>query len=254
MIKVLIVEDEPLIQRGLLYKVNWLKYNCLVVGCANHGQEGYDKILQLRPDLVITDVRMPFMDGLAMLTLAKKTHDFEAVILSGFSEFDYAKEAISLGVHDYLLKPVNMEELEIAIEALTKKLHEKEKVKTLEKNMQVLEEILNIKMDDHKMTKYVLEGIEYIKENYGSKVTLKDVSDHLGISGVSLNMKFKEEVEYSFSEFLNRYRILKAIEMLRNDEYLVYEVAEKTGFSEYKYFSQVFKKHVGMSPKQFVSQ
>lgn len=254
MIKVLIVEDELLIQRGLLYKVDWLELGCLVVGCASDGNEGLEKIKQFHPDIVVTDVRMPFKDGLEMLSESKDLYGYEAIILSGYSEFDYAKSAIGIGVHDYLLKPIDMDEFEGTLEQLIVKIKNKAESDALEKSSALLTDLLNIQLESQKISNYVLEAIKYIKEHYHHKVVLSEVSDHLDISGVSLNARFKEETEYSFTEFLNRYRIMKAIEMLQNDRLLVYEVAEKIGFSEYKYFSQVFKKHVGMSPKQFVAE
>ena len=111
MLKVLLVEDENLIRRGLQYKMDWTEVNCVVVGEAATGQEGLTQIKALRPDIVITDIRMPDMDGLEMLREGRAVCPFHAIIISGYGEFDYAQQAIRLGVAEYLLKPVDVNEL-----------------------------------------------------------------------------------------------------------------------------------------------
>ena len=97
MLKVLLVEDENLIRRGLQYKMDWTEVNCVVVGEAATGQEGLTQIKALRPDIVITDIRMPDMDGLEMLREGRAVCPFHAIIISGYGEFDYAQQAIRLG-------------------------------------------------------------------------------------------------------------------------------------------------------------
>ena len=115
MYKVLIVEDEDIIRNGLAYMVDWPKLNCIVVGRAEDGIEGLAKIKELQPDIVITDVRMPFQDGIQMLKQSKAEHDYEAIIISGYSEFEYARQAISLSVSEYLLKPIDFDKLNAAM-------------------------------------------------------------------------------------------------------------------------------------------
>ena len=72
MIRVLIVEDEEFIRKGLVHTMDWLKMDCLVVGEAENGEEGFERILELKPDVVLTDIRMPKLDGIAMIEKAKK--------------------------------------------------------------------------------------------------------------------------------------------------------------------------------------
>ncbi|MCT1902462.1 response regulator transcription factor [Oceanobacillus sojae] len=252
--KVLIVEDEPIIQKGLQYKMNWLQLNCVVVGCADNGDMGKEMIDKLKPDIVITDIRMPFKDGIEMLKETVENNKFEAIILTGYDEFNYAKQAIRLGVHDYLLKPVDMEELAEVIKDLIFKIEEKKAKDNYKVNSLLYKELLNINLNVAETSSYVIDTIDFIKKNYATKINFKDLCDNLGVSNVFLSAKFKSETNYSLNDFLNRYRLLKAVELLQNDKVLVYEVAEEVGFSEYKYFSQVFKKYIGMPPKQFLHQ
>ncbi|KMK77840.1 AraC family transcriptional regulator [Alkalihalobacillus pseudalcaliphilus] len=254
MYRVLIVEDEQIIQRGLQFKVNWLKNHCMVIGCADNGEEGEEKILALKPDIIITDVRMPFKDGLEMLRETYKKVDYQAMIISGFSEFEYAQQAITMGVHSYMLKPIDMQEFEQSLASLVQRLNEQKIHHHLEANQLLFQQILNVDLLYQIQSSLINEAIQYIKLQYQQKLTLKQVSETLNVSSVTLNLKFKEYTQFHFNEFLNRYRIIKALELLQDDSKLVYEIAEEVGYSEYKYFSSVFKKFVGMSPKQFIGQ
>ncbi|WP_172973965.1 response regulator [Fundicoccus ignavus] len=109
---VLIVDDEPIVREGLAYIVDWEAAGFKIIGTASDGQEGIEKIKALNPDVVLTDIQMPEMDGIEMVRYACE-HDLyrEFIILSGHSDFAYAKEAMSLGVAHYLLKPIDEEEL-----------------------------------------------------------------------------------------------------------------------------------------------
>ncbi|WP_054711841.1 response regulator [Bacillus sp. JCM 19041] len=252
MLKVVIVEDEPILLKGLLYRIDWLKTGCTVIGSAEDGNEGLRLISELRPDLVITDIRMPFKDGLEMLKEAKCHYQFEAIILSGFGEFAYAQQAIHIGVHDYLLKPVDLNELEATLRKVVTILNEKKSAASWSEHTKVYADILDIDLES--ASGYVGDTMRIIKARYGEKLTMREVSDELCISSVTLNAKLKQNTGYGFNELLTRYRITKALGLLQDEKMLVYEIAEQTGFSDYKYFSHVFKKHTGMSPKQFLKK
>ena len=118
MLKVLLVEDEDLIRRGLRFQMDWTAAGCVVVDEARSGEEGLEKIRALRPDVVITDVRMQDMDGLEMLERGLELCAFDAIVVSGYSEFDYAQQAIRLGVVEYLLKPVDFNDLQRCIQKI----------------------------------------------------------------------------------------------------------------------------------------
>ena len=141
MLKVLIVEDEELIRKGLVYTYNWSAHNCVVVGEAESGESGLEMIRQLSPDIVITDIRMGEMDGLEMIQRGYETHTFHSILLTGYSEFEYAKRALSLRVTDYLLKPVDEEKLTAAIEKI-------KAVTTIYNRVNIQEKVLN-KIDEY---------------------------------------------------------------------------------------------------------
>ncbi|MDD2534770.1 MAG: response regulator [Eubacteriales bacterium] len=112
MIKVLVVEDEASICALIINLINWIPDELELVGTASNGVEGYASIVELKPDLVITDIRMPGLSGLELIEKVKQNNlDPMFIIISGHKEFDYARNAIKFGVEDYLLKPIKRDEL-----------------------------------------------------------------------------------------------------------------------------------------------
>ena len=108
MIKVFLVEDEVIMRKGIKNHIPWEKEGLEFVGEASDGELAYPLIKKTKPDILITDIKMPFMDGLELSSLVKKEFpNIKIIILSGYNEFDYAKRAISIGITDYLLKPVS---------------------------------------------------------------------------------------------------------------------------------------------------
>lgn len=251
MYRVLIVEDEELLRKGLIFTFDWAALNCLIVGEARNGAEGLELIKSLNPDLVITDIKMPVMDGLMMLSHFKHAN-FESIIMTGFEEFDYARRAIELNVMKYITKPIDEVELKQAIQDIIHKIDQNKHYQSLESKKQ-LSFIQNIKGQNIQFDKYTKQIIDYIDLHYQERIRLEDVASELKISIGYVAKVFKESTGYSVNDYLNRYRITKSIELLKLDQYRLFEIAEMCGFSEYKYFHRVFRLYVKMSPKDFVS-
>lgn len=257
MIKVVIVEDEIIIRRGLALTVPWDKFGCVVVGEARNGLQGKKMIDDLKPDIVITDVRMPKLDGINMIRQIVEEGEVscEFIIISGYSEFEYAQQAVKLGVRDYLLKPVDDKELENTIKNLTMLIREKKKDNALKNYILQMGEpklgFFREYISDQKVgskQQYVLDAIEYINKNYTKDINIKDVAEYLALSESYLSRLFKKETGYTFVEYLTNYRIKIAIELLKDHRNRVYEVAQKVGFNDSRYFSTIFKKYVGLRP------
>lgn len=257
MLKVLIVEDEDIIRKGLVYTINWLEMNCSVIGAAQNGAEGLEMIRSLSPDLVLTDIRMPRMDGLEMVKKAQESNFFKVILLTSYSEFEYAKQAISLQVSDYLLKPVDEENLKQVIARIQQQVHTHHSFATMVEKSKAapiseLEcwDIYQSLGGQH--NQYVQRAVAEIAARYCEKITIEMLAEELGISSSYLSRKFKEVFGKTYLEVLNQYRIQQSIALLRKGTYLIYEVSCMCGFSEYKYFCSVFKKYTGMSPSQFM--
>ncbi|MFA6846695.1 MAG: response regulator [Sphaerochaetaceae bacterium] len=255
MYKILIVEDEEIIRKGIIYTVDWVKYNCVVVEDAADGKEGLEKIAYYRPDIVITDIKIPYINGLEMLQKSIKQYHYEAILVTGYEVFSYAKQAISLGVSEYLLKPIDLEELGKVLERLTEKIRKNQIYQEITKQSNKIQnnQIVDPKRLTALKSKYVYTMIKYIEQHYSEKISIKDIGAEFNLSKTYLNARFKEETGYPFNDFLNRYRISRSVELLKQHKLKVYEVALSVGIPDYKYFSLVFKKYVGCSPMQFVS-
>lgn len=260
MIKVLVVEDEYIIRKGLISTIDWLSYDCVVVGEAMNGEEGLEKIEELQPDLVISDIRMPVMDGLDMLRKAEeKNLVFEKILLTSYGEFSYAHEGIKLGVIDYILKPVDED---IFYESLKKVKNKLEKVKKFKKVKEICGENEEIEFynpriylsKDKDKNRYIEKTIEKIINSYDEKLNIKEIAYELDVSASYLSRKFKAVTGETFLDVLNKYRIQKSINLLREEKYKLYEISEKVGFTDYKHFCSVFKKHLNIAPGDFMKR
>lgn len=247
MLKVLLVEDEDLIRRGLRFQMDWTAAGCVVADEASSGEEGLEKIGLLRPDVVVTDVRMPDMDGLEMLKRGLELYSFDAIVVSGYSEFDYAQQAIRLGVVEYLLKPVDFNDLRSCIQKIVARRQQRQQEGPSSPS-------LVPELDPAALTnRYAARMLQYIQEHYAQRISLTDLSQELNVSCTHLNAKFKAEVGYTFHDFLNHYRISRAVELQKQGNLKLYEIAEMVGFSDYKYFNKVYKKYVGYPPNKSLS-
>lgn len=127
MIKVFLVEDETIIRQGIKNNIDWRSNGFELVGEAGDGEYAYPMILKSQPDILLTDVKMPFMDGLELSRLVKKALPrTKIIVISGYNEFDYAKEAIKIGISDYLLKPVTSASLMDALKKVSDQIFEEQ--------------------------------------------------------------------------------------------------------------------------------
>lgn len=246
MLKVLVVEDEELIRKGIVLSLDWAALDCVVVAEASNGEEGLEAAERYDPSLIITDLKMPRMDGLEMLRrLRERGSDAYVIILTAYDNFEYAQSALRLGAVDYLLKPFHDGDLERAVEALRRRL---EPADSGEEGPSP--PFPGLKKGDK--SKYVLQAMDYIGAHYNDpSISVGSIAQHLGLSEGHLSHLFKKETDYTLLNYLTRYRVHKAMELLRDCRAKVYEVAEQVGYRDITYFSTTFKKLVGMSPSEY---
>lgn len=110
--RIMLVDDEEEVRKAMIRKMNWEQLGFTVVGDAENGEDALEKLEMLEPDVIMTDIRMPYMDGLTLIARIREQYPFiKVLIFSGYDDFEYAKQAIKLNVTEYILKPVNGEEL-----------------------------------------------------------------------------------------------------------------------------------------------
>ncbi len=418
MFKLLIVDDEYIVRAGIRKTVDWESYGIEVVGEASDGVRGMELALEKKPDIIMTDVRMQTMGGLDLLRQIKESKlDCEVIIISGYEEFEYVREALRCGAFSYLVKPVDNDELVETVLSATKKLSESRNTKKYFERLsgelssvkrQFLREMLSgtvvnekaivenlefyniglkpdssiavyikinsdsayrdnlspavtvknhdfasilkniiheyafsaldtpaifldlskdefavilntpenysagnlralfrecarqfesacnttllvgigdsvrkishisnsfqnakkclqsrnilkgsssvIAFDDINNLGYkreIQEAIRYICENYANQITIEMVASELYISASYLMHIFKDEMGKTFNECLTEYRIITAKELLSLNKYKIYEVSSMVGYKDVKYFSQIFKKYCGVTPREY---
>lgn len=243
--RVCIIEDEDIIRKGLIRSVNWEAVDCVVVGEASNGEEGYKLIEKAQPDIIIVDINMPLMNGIQLLE--KLPRDiYSVIIISGHTEFSYAKSAIEYGVSEYLLKPLDTQELE---RSLIRAVQKVQMLKNYMKSNAIPDTYSALQYIDKVDSVSLSKALVYIDDNYMNKITLEDLKTVTGIATTSIASRFQKHLSMTFNEYLTRYRIQKSLDLMKEQDMHLYEISEVLGFHDYKYFNTVFKKTMGVSPK-----
>lgn len=248
MYRVVLIDDEKLIVDGLARVIRWEDYNCEVVGKAYDAESGAAAIRSLKPHIVFTDIKMPDRDGLSMLAgLKSEFPEMQIAVLTGYRDFNYAQEAIKLGVARFLLKPSRMDELNEAIAAM------KEKLDKLPQNALDTADPADsdLPAGGHAASFTVNQAKAYIEKNYAQKLTLQDVADKCYVSQWHLSKLINKYAGCSFYELLNSVRIERAKELLADPRLKICDIVEIVGFSDAAHFSRVFKRTVGMSANEY---
>lgn len=241
MYRVVLVDDEQIILQGLQKAFPWAQYGCEVAGVASDGREGMGVIRRLKPQIVLTDIRMPNMDGLSMVAALKSEFpDMQISVLTAFREFDYAQQAIRLGVCRYLLKPSRMDELREAVETMCNALRAlpPESPETLAEAGEAGNFVVKAAM-------------QYIREHYAEHISLSEVADSVYVSPWHLSKLINGCLGQSFFDIVNGLRIQRAKELLAQPALRVHEVALQVGYGDVAHFSKNFKKAVGVSPMEY---
>ncbi len=249
MLKVLVVDDEAFVRKGIVMETDWASLDCMVVAEAENGIAGIAAAKRYAPDLIISDIRMPQMDGIEMLRcLREEGSKARVIFLTAYSDFSYAQNAIKLLASDYLLKPFEDGELENAVSRIRDRIQQERDTGNAEEGKKA--PALVLKSGDK--SKYVMEAISYISLHYGDDdLCVGAIADTIGISEGHLSHIFKKETEYTVMAYITRYRMSAAMKLLANCRYKVYEVAELVGYHDITYFSSTFKKIVGVSPSEY---
>lgn len=250
-----LVREIRIIRKGIRYSVPWEECGCSVVGEAENGAVGEEKIAELQPDIVITDITMPVKSGLEMIADTREKFNYIAIILTGYSEFEYAQQAIRNGVSDYVLKPLDMDEMRTALEKAVRLAGDNQYLQQREDEAEAVRSRTALPpLSEDKVTDpLVLRIVAYLKENYQSKITLADLQEQFHYSERYINQKFQKELGTTVIDYLNRCRIQNALELIRKGKLPISQIGWECGIGEYKYFNHVFKKYIGCSVREYQS-
>lgn len=201
MLKVFLVEDEFVMREGIKNNIDWQAHGYEFCGEASDGELAFPMIQRIKPDIVITDIRMPFMDGLVLSRLIKKEMPWiEIIILTGYEEFEYAKEGIKIGIAQYLSKPISGDELLKEVDALAVKIEEKRQEREIkEKYMKEMEE--NFVQEQKDLFSVLVTGSKSVEEIFeiANKLNMDLSAIWYNIILVYVKSMNHEQEEYSNS-------------------------------------------------------
>lgn len=238
---VVVAEDEELLLENLIRKIENTGLGFKVTGKAQTGTQAYELVKELEPDLVITDIKMPLMNGIQLL---EKVHArlplTRFIITSGFSNFEYAKRAIQLQVSEYLLKPIDPEELYAALQGIRNDFE-------IQRNEYA--DIFNPEMTRNTPEQIAKVLKEYIIHNYNVDINLNIIASNMNYSSSYLTKIFCQKYDMTPSKYITSLRITQAKQyLLHKPELSIRQIGEIVGYHDQAYFSRIFKKQTGMSP------
>lgn len=234
--KVLIVDDEYLIRQLIKNSISWDRLHMCIIGEAEDGEQALELSKKLKPEIIIMDINIPFINGIEVSRIILENDpNVRIIILTGYDDFKYAKEAVNIGIFNYVLKPIDEEELE----------------KVLEKAKEDYTYINNNKSTTIDIVK---KAKKYIENNYSDfKLSLEEIAEEIFVNPSYLSKIFKKELGYSVVEFLTEIRLKKAKDMIDNHKELkLMDIAQKVGYNDQYYFSKCFKKQFGVTPIKYL--
>lgn len=237
MYKMIIVDDEKFIIERLKTVIDWSALNISIVGDAYDGNQAIELTKMLNPEIVLTDIRMPDMNGLQLSDyLSRHYPKINVVLVSAYDDFEYAKKAIEYGIKGYLLKPVSSDEVSILFK----------RVLGIDQHRIDQNEVeLSVISNSHIL---IGKAEKYINAHYEQKITLEEVANYLYINPSYLCYLFKKVKNINFIDYVTSVRIQIAKKNLKILDLKVKDIAVKTGFSDYTYFCKVFRKSEGVTP------
>lgn len=244
--KAIIVDDEKHVREGLLLLANWNEFGITTILEAGDGEEAMTLISEHKPEIIFTDMNMPKVDGISLLKWIHSVNlSSKTIVVSGHDDFEYMRNAIYYNSFDYILKPIDPELLNEALERA---------VNEWKKNTSSLGDALEVVVDSKVEEEPIMKKIgEYLKKNYQYEINLQEIADSFYLSREYISRRFKQEFNETITDYLTRIRVEKAKELLKNQHLKIYEIAYQVGYQNEKYFSKVFKKLVGCTPNEYRS-
>lgn len=237
----MIVDDEPIERIGIKKMVERSFLNLDILEDAKNGLEAIEKARANKPNIILMDIRMPKKTGLeAQKEIISFLPKVQTIILTAYSDFNFAQEAIKYGVADFLLKPVRPTELKVSIE------------KTIDYLTRVDVQAFNQQNElSYQDSNPIAIVIKYIERNISEEITLANSAKVVHLSPQYLSRYFKKETGLTFTEYVTKVKIERAKKLITQTNKPVYRIALELGFNDAAYFSKVFLKYAKVTPLQF---
>lgn len=248
--RTLIVEDEQPARASIRKLFAKAGLPMEIVGEAGDGKEALELIRELRPDVVMTDIIMPVMDGVKLLKAAREEgFDCRFVMLTAMSEFEYARQALEHGASGYLLKlSLDVRELKQAMDKVVRELEQREKLRKVDKWFPGTGQT---GPTDHPELNRI---IVYIEERYAEEITLKGLAEFIRMDASYVSDLFKKKTGSTLTHYVQNRRIQAAKMLLAETDRTVSEIGRQVGFENDNYFIKIFKRWCGTTPSEFRKQ
>lgn len=249
MYRLLIADDVFEIRNGLSSYFPWKDIGFEIVGLAENGKQALQVLEEEPVDVLLCDIRMPVMTGIDVAReLHARNSSVKVVFLSGYKDFEYAKQALIYGVKNYIVKPTQYDELSSVFQEIKLQLDLERSVSSDTQEPPVSITPKEPAADDY--DKVVSRIKAYVREHY-DKATLEDAAKLVHMNPFYLSKYFKQQTRENFSDYVNRVKMQQAALLLESLHYKIYEISELTGYSNAKNFTRSFKKFYGISPKRY---
>lgn len=229
----LIIDDEQSVHTAIRSLVDWDGMRMARPESACNGVEALARMETLRPDIAFVDMNMPLMGGVDFLSRATALYpDTRFIVVSGYDSFDYARAAIRFNVVDYLLKPIDADELDAALKKALAQLPERP--------------------EEARTPAELAEAVKrYIDENYRQSISLDTLAERFYFSREYIGRIFRAQYGCAVYEYIQQRRMEQAKALLANPRLSLQAIAEHLGYSNANYFSKAFRRHFGASPSEY---
>lgn len=255
MYNVLLVDDEPRTIDALERNINWRKCGIRKVFKACGMAEAIEYVNQEKIEIMICDIEMPGGNGIQLLEWFRINHkQINCIFLTCHPEFDYMRKAIQLRCYDYILKPIRYEEFVRVLSDLIGKMEQSGDVVEMtaatdwDKNNP---EALRKLSSSPEKRDVELEIKKYVRDHLVDNITVTDIAGALHFNPQYLMRVFKKKTDMSIVEYITKTRLEMAKKILVETNLPIQEIANMVGYSDYAYFTRVFKKETGYSPRHF---
>ncbi|WP_234414470.1 response regulator transcription factor [Paenibacillus sp. CAA11] len=234
------MEDEPRMREGLKKIIAWEEHGFLLCNEAENGRQALQLIKAEKPELVITDIRLPGVSGLELMKEITEVQDTCFVVISGYDDFDYVKTALVCGAVDYILKPIEEEQLISALHRVKKRLGK---------------ELLKLPQESVGNVEDPIESVkQYVKEHFYEQITMKELAGKMYLHPFYLGQLFRKSTGLYFNDYVHQIRIEEAKQRLIKSACKIADIAATVGYNDTDYFVQQFKKNTGCTPSAYRKQ
>lgn len=253
---VILVDDEAVAVKALQRRVDWKKFGVEDVYIANSMHQAQELFSSKEIQAMLCDIEMPQGSGLELFEWVKSHYpDVECVFVTCHADYDYMRKAMQLGSVDYILKPIEYEELDRILETMTQRLRKRTESGAREREdrpipARVLERLAS-EDRDRPGESAVATVTDYIHRHLHEQIYISELAEQVYLNEQYLARLFKKTLGLSILEYITQERLRLAKELLRSTDRPINRVADSVGYDNYSYFTRLFKRETGMTPQEY---